>query len=285
MDPKAGPFLSSLVGPLFVHGWFGFSARPGTGTRQKTVPYIGPLFGAARTNLCKLPVGIPDPISGAVFGVFAFCITALFVMSFGSLPYFSCGSHGVRNRAGKRLRFRGRKIGGRTVRLQLWRPGFWSNRWPLFGCLPVRGNGRVGSRGPAWTRELCTANSDACYRRNRAPLGMAEIVNVLFGLFRSGLEHFEATFGRSYPRCPRFVEALGPCSGLQLWTAKSALSQRKVNELWRRRRRSEALPAISISVVANEHKGKVSKFRARYKAGGARMGSPCPLCLCCRGRE
>ncbi len=44
-------------------------------------------------------------------------------------------------------------------------------------------------------------------------------------------------------------------------------------------------PAISVSVVANSHKCQFSKFGARYKAGGARTGSPCPLCLCSRGRE
>ncbi len=64
--PKWSHFLVLLWAPLSVHAWLGFPASLGAAGCQKTVPYSGPLLGAARTNLCTPPVRIPDPFSGAI---------------------------------------------------------------------------------------------------------------------------------------------------------------------------------------------------------------------------
>jgi hypothetical protein len=59
-----------------------------------------------------------------------------------------------------------------------------------------------------------------------------------------------------------------------------------------RHRRSEAILFVQrlVADACSGTSGQVRKreffeFRAGHKADGARMGSPCPLCLASRGRE
>lgn len=116
----------------------------------------------------------------------------------------------------------------------------WLNRWRLFWCLPVYGNGRVARRLPAWTHGLCTATFGACCVEAVHAWGIAEIVSVLFGLFWCSLGLPRPPLREAGPGVYTFMEALRLHSGPQFWRAKSALSQSKADELCKRRRRSEA---------------------------------------------